>query len=173
MALQNVTVTPEPFTVPVNVTATLAGQATQPAPTSMAQSDNHRLYAVAATVVLLAGIAALFFYTPAPVAVAPPSQATAPAPVAVAPVVVQPVVVTPAPAVAEAAVVAAAPQVVVAPAPQVVVRPRGATVAPRLPAANKINMLAGRPTMLADGTCRLTDGRIGFRSGDLCLVKTN
>lgn len=165
MAIQQITVTSEPFQIPVNVSATLAGQPAQPAVQPAA--NNHRLYAVAATVVLLTTIAALFFHTPAtpPAPTAPPPAAAAPAPaapapVAVAPIVVQPVVVTPAP------VVAAAP----APAPKA---QRQVVAAPRIPAANNINMVPGRPTMLADGSCKLSDGRIGFRSGDLCLVKTN
>lgn len=48
-----------------------------------------------------------------------------------------------------------------------------ASITPGRARADKINMLAGRPTMLADGRCKLTDGRIGFPSGGLCLVKTN
>lgn len=97
-----------------------------------------------ATLAALAGVAIVIGWSFHPVVTRVPVT-----PTVVAPVVVQPVVVTPAPV----------------------------TVAPAAPApgtaGDKINMLAGRPVMLADGRCRLTDGRIGFPSGGLCLVKTN
>lgn len=175
MAVQNVQVTPAPFTVPVEVTATLVGQAAQPTPAALAQpgaqtpENGHRWYAGAAAVAVIALVVGWIFHpispTPAapPPAAAAPAPAPAPAPVAVAPVVVQPVVVTPAP------VVAAAPT----PAPKA---PRQVAVTPKVPAAN-INMVAGRPTLNADGTCTLNypDGRkvAGFVSGNLCLVKTS
>lgn len=162
MPVQNVQVTPAPFTVPVEVTATLVGQAAQPTPAALAQpgaqtpENGHRWYAGAAAVAVIALVVGWIFHPITPAPIAPPPAAAAPAPaapapatVAVAPVVVQPVVVTPAP------VVAAAPR-------------RAAASAP-----DRFNRVSGEARPDGRGGCVFSDGRLGFIRNGNCYVKTS